>query len=113
MLDSWEVPPRPAVAFLLPLIAGALLASRAVCPAQDPAVQFVDVTARAGIDFQHLNSATSLKYLIETVSGGAGFLDYDNDGWLDVYCVNGAKLSDPQPDGKPIEKPDPPFWNRL
>ena len=76
-------------------------------------VRFVDVTAQAGIGFRHVNSATSLKYLIETVSGGVGFLDYDNDGWLDIYCVNGAPLSDPQPDGVKLEKTDPRFWNRL
>ena len=53
-------------------------------------VQFVDVAAEAGIGFRHANSATSLKYLIETVSGGVGFLDYDNDGWLDVFVANAA-----------------------
>jgi hypothetical protein len=81
--------------------------------AQTAAVGFVDVTAAAGITFRHVNSATSLKYLIETMTGGVGFLDYDNDGWLDLYCVNAAKLSDPQPDGKPLDKSDPKFWNRL
>ena len=75
--------------------------------------RFVDVTTEAGIGFRHVSSATSLKYLIETVSGGVGFLDYDNDGWLDIYCVNGAQLTDPQPDGVPLDKTDPKFWNRL
>ncbi|MEX2301049.1 MAG: CRTAC1 family protein [Bryobacterales bacterium] len=79
----------------------------------DTSARFVDVTAEAGIGFRHVNSATSLKYLIETVSGGVGFLDYDNDGWLDIYCVNGARLSDPQPDGVKLDKTDPKFWNRL
>jgi hypothetical protein len=73
----------------------------------------VDVTTKAGINFRHVNSATSLKYLIETMTGGIGFLDYDNDGWLDIYCVNGAKLSDTQPDAQPLGKSDPKFWNRL
>ena len=100
----------PAVLLLIPV---ALALPPAVSFAQSPAVGFVDVTAAAGIGFRHLNSATSSKYLIETVTGGIGFLDYDNDGWLDIYCVNGAQLSDPQPDGRPLEKTDPKFWNRL
>jgi hypothetical protein len=75
--------------------------------------RFVDATSQAGIGFRHVNSATSLKYLIETVSGGVGFLDYDNDGWLDLYCVNGARLSDPQSHGAELDKADPKFWNRL
>ena len=51
-------------------------------------VQFVDVTKRAGIDWSHENGATPEKYLIETIGGGGAFLDYDKDGWLDVYLVD-------------------------
>ncbi len=51
-------------------------------------VRFVDVTGKAGIDWSHENGATPEKYLIETMGGGAAFLDYDNDGWLDVYLVD-------------------------
>ena len=55
-----------------------------------PAVRFVDVTADAGITFQHDNAASAEKYLIETMGGGAAWLDYDNDGYLDFYLVNSA-----------------------
>jgi len=100
--------------FLTLFVSSALLSLvPAAPPAQSASVQFVDVTASSGIKFRHLNSATSLKYLIETVSGGVGFFDYDNDGWLDVFCVNGAKLSDPQPDGQALDKSDPRYWNHL
>lgn len=51
-------------------------------------VQFTDVTAPAGISWQHHNGATPEKYLIETMGGGGGFLDYDNDGWLDLFLVD-------------------------
>ena len=51
-------------------------------------VRFVDVTERAGIDWSHENGATPEKYLIETMGGGGAFLDYDKDGWLDVYLVD-------------------------
>src|SRR5437016_704783 len=78
-----------------------------------PEVQFSDVTQAFGIAFQHENSATSNKYLIETMGGGVALLDYDNDGRLDVFFTNGAKIDDPMPSGKMPDKSDRKFWNRL
>src|SRR5215213_9519951 len=59
-------------------------------PAPRPSgpVEYVDVTAEAGIRFRHNNGAAGKKYLPETLGAGAAFLDYDNDGWLDVLLVN-------------------------
>ena len=51
-------------------------------------VQFVDVTAAAGIAFRHQNGATGEKHLPETQGSGVAFFDYDADGWLDLYFVN-------------------------
>jgi Tfp pilus assembly protein PilF len=76
-------------------------------------VRFVDATSSSGLKFQHHNSATSNKYLIETMTGGVAIFDYDNDGWMDVFFVNGARLKDRQPDGEPLDKSAPQFWNRL
>ncbi len=53
-------------------------------------VTFVDIAAAAGITFRHDNAATPEKYLIETMVGGCGWIDYDQDGLLDLYLVNGA-----------------------
>ena len=78
-----------------------------------PEVQFSDVTQAFGIAFQHENSATSNKYLIETMGGGVALLDYDNDGRLDIFFTNGAKIDDPMPSGKMPDKSDRKFWNRL
>ncbi len=56
----------------------------------NPPVSFVDVTARAGIRFHHENSATPDKYLVETMGSGGAFMDYDGDGFLDVFLINGG-----------------------
>jgi len=81
--------------------------------AQIPSIRFTDVTREVGVNFKQENSATSNKYLIETMGGGVAFLDYDNDGRLDIFFVNGAYLADPVPEGKLPDKSDPKFWNRL
>jgi tetratricopeptide (TPR) repeat protein len=49
--------------------------------------RFVDDAESAGLRFVHENGASALKRLPETMSGGVGLLDYDGDGWLDVYVV--------------------------
>ena len=78
-----------------------------------PDVRFTDVAKAVGIDFEQANSATSNKYLLETMGGGVALLDYDNDGRLDVFFTNGAKLEDPMPAGKAPDKSERRFWNRL
>ncbi len=61
-------------------------------PSETAQIEFVDITDEAGIDFRHVNAATGQKYLIETMGPGCAFLDYDGDGYLDIYLVNGAPL---------------------
>lgn len=57
---------------------------------QAPSVKFVDVAQSAGIRFRHDNAASPEKYLIETMGSGCAWIDYDQDGLLDLYLVNGA-----------------------
>jgi hypothetical protein len=52
-------------------------------------VQFRDVTQQAGIHFVHNNGAFGKKFLPETMGPGVAFIDYDNDGWPDIFLVNG------------------------
>jgi hypothetical protein len=60
------------------------------------------------IDFLHRSSPTPNKYLIETMGGGVAVFDFDNDGRLDIFFVNGASLKDAK-----IDKSDSIYWNRL
>ena len=54
------------------------------------AITFRDITQRAGIHFVHNNGAFGKKYLPETMGPGVAFIDYDNDGWTDIFLVNGT-----------------------
>jgi hypothetical protein len=76
-------------------------------------VEYADETERSKINFRLENSPTSEKYLPETMGGGVALFDYDNDGRLDVFFVNGARLDDPMRGGKQPDKSDLKYWNRL
>ncbi len=74
---------------------------------------FTDVAAKAGVGFLTQSSHTSHKYLPESMVGGVAMFDYNNDGLLDLFFVNGAKLADPMRSGQVPDKSDPLYWNRL
>ena len=57
----------------------------AACTGKVP--QFEDITAKTGITFQHTSSPDK-KFIVESMSGGVLLLDYDRDGWLDIYFTN-------------------------
>jgi hypothetical protein len=75
--------------------------------------EFSDVTVRSGIRFKHDPSKTAEKYLLESMTGGVAMLDYNGDGFLDLFFVNGAALRSPMRPGAVPDKSDPRFWNRL
>ncbi len=69
--------------------------------------KFVDVTAQSRINFHCSASHTSQKYLIESMVGGVAMFDYNNDGRLDLFFVNGAALADSTPAPSMPDKSDP------
>jgi hypothetical protein len=76
-------------------------------------LQWTDVTAKSGIRFKHEASRTTEKYLPEAMGAGAAMFDYNNDGRLDLFFVNGARLRDPMSVGALPDKSEARFWNRL
>ena len=74
---------------------------------------FTDVSEAAGVPFVHRSSATPKKFLLETMGSGVALLDYDGDGLLDIYLLNGAKLTPGMVPGSIPEKSTSDYWNRL
>ncbi|MCU1269175.1 MAG: ASPIC/UnbV domain protein [Acidobacteriaceae bacterium] len=69
-------------------------------------IWFQNAAPGCGLDFVLRNDAGGRKYQVETVLGGLGVIDFDHDGWPDLYCVTGAALPN-------LQKTDPRFFNRL
>jgi len=74
-----------------------------------PAVLFADATAESGIDFTHVTGARGKKYLPETMGAGAALLDYDGDGRMDLFLVQGAEWPDHATEPAPTCK----LWRNL
>ena len=74
---------------------------------------FSDIAVQAGIRFRHQASCTPQKHMIEPMAGGVACLDFDSDGLVDFFFVNGAALADPMPKRKLPDKSAPRYWNRL
>jgi len=78
-----------ALLLIAPLALGAPTANAGAANSDADRVRFVDITRAAGIHFTHNNGAVGRKYLPETLGPGVAFIDYDNDGWQDIFIVNG------------------------
>jgi enediyne biosynthesis protein E4 len=80
-----------AIVLFFGAFVGAGSPSPAAAPANTPVITFKDVTQQAGIRFVHDNGAYGKKFLPETLGPGVAFIDYDNDGWPDIFLVNGTE----------------------
>ena len=60
--------------------------------AQKRPMLFTDVTKESGIDFLHYDGRNEQHYFVETIGSGCAFIDFDNDGYLDIYLVNATDL---------------------
>ena len=104
-----------AVSMWLALLAAALPAipQETAKPDASSSAKFSDITDRAGVKFRYLSSHTTRKYLLETMGAGVALFDYDNDGRLDIFLVNGAPIADPTAKGAVPRKTGPEYSNRL
>ena len=97
--------PRPRLVLRARSTAAALFSALTLSistAGNDPvSVVFVDVTEAAGIHFIHDNAASREKYMVETMGSGCGWIDYDNDGLMDIYLVNGAATQVYEPEITP------------
>jgi len=66
-----------------------------------------------GIDFILQNSPTPAKFLIETMPGGVALFDYNNDGLLDIFLVNGGRINESLHVPEDFDRANPRYWNRL
>ena len=74
--------------------------------AQQPDPLFLEIpSATSGLNWVHNNAMSDERYLPETLCPGCAFLDYDNDGWLDIYMVNSGPCD--------FWKPPKPIRNAL
>jgi len=71
-----------------------------------PPIRFEDIAQKAGVHFVTENCPTPEKHQPETMIAGVALFDYDGDGLLDIYLVNGAEMPS-------LEKTGPKYWNRL
>ena len=75
-------------------LAAAVLAT-AASTAVPALPQFVNIAAQSGIAFHHTNGASPEKHLAETMGSGGLFFDYDGDGLIDIFLVDGGSVADP------------------
>src|SRR6187431_2561599 len=106
MSHGWGAPRRAAATTLLLVLAAihsAISASQNPQSASTSAraattvvrlAAFRDVASAAGIDFVHTNGASEQRLIPEIIGSGGLFFDFDNDGWLDVFLVDGGSLAD-------------------
>ncbi len=97
-----------AVGGVLAVLVAAWIASRpALPPAPTGPIHLRDVSAGTGIAFEHTDGSSGRRYIIEAMSAGLATFDFDGDGLIDIYFLNGAPLR-----GAPVD-PDRPPINRL
>ena len=96
--DSVSLFPQVAVLLLFSLILLACGRSGKQPESVRPVVQFTDIALSSGITFRHTNGNSGRYYFLETVASGGGFIDFDGDGDLDIYLLNGAAIPGFVPD---------------
>lgn len=106
-----ELPADPQVRRTIPASWASLLALITILflpplQAAEPGIKLVDVSATSGIKFRHTIGDDAMTNIVESTGVGCALFDYDGDGWLDIYLVNGVHL-------KGLSDPDQQDWETL
>jgi hypothetical protein len=104
MFSSFHPAARPT-GFAIAIFLAALGSAPRTTLAEGPII-LRDVTQESGITFRHTDGGSGRYYIVETVASGLATFDYDGDGLIDIYFLNGRPLRGTKP-------PDPPPKNRL
>jgi hypothetical protein len=91
---------------LILILAGAVALVSGSGSTASSGIRFEERAAQSGLNFTTLASPTPNKNQVETMVAGVALFDYDGDGYLDVYLVNGAAIPS-------LKKESPAYWNRL
>ena len=89
------------------------LGALTVCLSALSTVPIFELKHPAGLDFTLENSPTPQKYLLETMPGGVALLDYDQDGLVDIFLINGGQVSSSMQPADDFKRSNPRYWNRL
>src|SRR5689334_13958386 len=78
----------------LPALAGSSMQTSQLLPKEGSHGVFIESAAATGLNFTHVNGASGKYYIAEEMGAGVALFDYDNDGDLDVFLVQGGPLDD-------------------
>jgi enediyne biosynthesis protein E4 len=92
--------------FILFIVCFCLILTSAAAQKASAPIKFEEIAAKSGLHFITQNSPTANKNQIETMVAGVALLDYDGDGYLDIFLVNGAAIPS-------LQKESPAYSNRL
>jgi len=99
--NEWKARARRFTVQVSQLVSLLIVLAAAHRAGADGPITFTDVTRKTGISFVHTDGGSGRRYIMETVSAGLALFDYDGDGDVDIYFLNGAPLEGTKVEASP------------